>query len=116
MNSVLLSPVDGLKPSSARRFLASAFSSSDRKRDFVRSGMSGNMKKPLVELVYGVHGGRVNVQKGNWECDDGADNEQPAPALQAVVVVEICICGCLEDASDHLAEGVCNPEQGVAAA
>lgn len=44
----LLSPVDGLKPSSASRFLASAFSSSERKRDLVRSGMSGNMKKPLI--------------------------------------------------------------------
>lgn len=74
------------------------------------------MKKPLVELVDGIHGGRVDVQEGNWECDDSADNEQPAPALQAVVVVEVCICGCLEDTGYHLAEGVCNPEESIATA
>lgn len=56
LNRVLLSPVDGLKPSSARRFLASVFSSSERKRGFVRSGMSGNMKKPLIQLVDGILG------------------------------------------------------------
>lgn len=66
LNKVLLSPVDGLKPSSARRFLASAFSSSERKRDFVRSGMSGNMKKPLMNLVDGIHEGglRTGMQLG----------------------------------------------------
>lgn len=51
-----------------------------------------------------------DIQECNWESNHSADDEQPAPALQAVVVVEVCICRCLEDAGEHLAEGVCNPE------
>lgn len=64
-----------------------------------------------ADSISGWNSRRVgDIQECNWEGDDGADDEQPAPALQAVVVVEVCICRCLEDAGEHLAEGVCNPE------
>lgn len=53
---VLLRPVDGLNPSSWSLSLARAFSSVLRKRDFVRSGMSGKIRNPLdihVSWIFG---------------------------------------------------------------